>query len=81
MNNEQIQLLHKAFVDHEEKDNTRFEEMKQDLKEIKELLKPIAETYTSASNSIKWLMAFLVGISIILGIVWEVIQIVFKLKQ
>lgn len=80
MNNEQILKLNQAFADHEEKDLERFGELRDDIKEIKELLKPIAETYTSASNSMKWFMGALVAISIMVGIVWGMLQIIGRLK-
>ena len=41
-------------------------------REILELLRPISETYTSVSLMGKWLMAFMVLISILLGIVLSV---------
>jgi hypothetical protein len=37
--------------------------------DIINLLKPISETYTTVSNLSKWLSAFLVLVSIVIGIV------------
>lgn len=45
------------------------EERKSDMKEIMDLLRPIADTYKTASTLGKWAVATAVFISIILGIV------------
>ncbi len=45
------------------------EERKKDMKEIMDLLKPISDTYRTASMLGKWSMAALVFISVGLGVV------------
>jgi len=46
--------------------NARFDES---IKQLRDLLTPLSETYTTATVLGKWLMGFFVLISIILGIV------------
>jgi hypothetical protein len=87
MSNEQVALLHQAFQAHELRDNERFDDIKNDLRELKDYakeinasLKPILETYQTVSSLGKWGMGFLVFVSVTLGIVWAFIQIAFKIK-
>ena len=47
----------------------RISALEKGQKEIIDLLKPIAETYTTVSNLAKWLSALLVLISIVIGII------------
>lgn len=46
------------------------------LKDIEAKLNPISETYTTVGSLGKWTMALLVAISIVVGIIWGIIQIV-----
>lgn len=53
-----------------EKDiNVLRDERKQDMKEIMELLKPLSDTYRSATTLGKWIMAAAVFVSILLSII------------
>lgn len=45
------------------------------LNRIEALLRPIAETYTTASNLMKWLMGVAVFVSIIIGSILGLIKI------
>lgn len=53
------------------------EEHARDMKDIMDLLKPLAETYKTASTMGKWIMAAAVFISIMLGIILS-LQSFFK---
>lgn len=54
------------------------EERRKRHEEVMSILKPIAETYTSASTMGKWLMGLAVFISIVLGILFSIKSIFEK---
>ena len=45
------------------------------LQEIESKLKPISNTYETASSMGKWLMTGLVSLSLVVGVVWAILQI------
>lgn len=56
-----------------QKDETNSSEHKtilETIKELKDIIAPISETYKTVSRMTKWLMAFLVFLSIVGGIIW-----------
>ena len=57
---------------------TQHKEMMEYMKEIKDIIKPIAITYTTANTLLKWMMALIVLISIIIGIIVGWMQIFKK---
>lgn len=50
-------------------------EFAESLKRIEELLRPIAETYSTASNLMKWMMGGAVFVSIIIGSILGLLKI------
>ena len=60
---------------HEQGQEDRILALEAGQKQILELLKPIAETYSAANLMGKWVMAFLVLISILLGILLSIKKI------
>lgn len=53
----------------DQKQEDRIIALEKGQEEILALLRPIAETYTTASTLGKWIMAFLVFVSVIIGII------------
>lgn len=49
--------------------------------EIRDILKPISQTYTSASQIGKWMTATAVFVSIVIGVVLGIIKIVHTVKK
>lgn len=77
-----FEQIHSAFEKHAYDDLTHFAELAETLKRIEQktdaqstILQPMAETYATATTLGKWLMPILLAISLIVGIVWGVIQI------
>lgn len=56
----------------------RIEALEKGQAEILRMLKPISETYTSVSTLGKWFMAFMVFISILIGILLGLKDYFFK---
>ena|ERR1035437_5490053 len=78
----EIQKLHDRMELLDQADIKNFEqhrEMMQKMDNISKTLNPICETYRSVGLMAKWLMAFLVFLSILGGIIWTWINI-FKSK-
>lgn len=50
------------------------------LDAIDKKLEPISDTYTTVGSLGKWTMGLLVAISIVVGIVWGIIQIITSAK-
>ncbi len=55
------------MIEHEQNDRFNFDLMQASLSRIEATLKPISETYTTASLLGKWLVASAVFVSIIVG--------------
>lgn len=51
-------------------------DIREEQKRQADTLKPIAETYTTTSTLGRWMMAVLVGVSMIVGTVWGIVQII-----
>lgn len=68
--NSEIQRLHDRMELLDQSDIKNFEQHKQILEKIQnisEALKPIADTYSTVSRMSKWIMAFLVFLSVLGG--------------
>lgn len=90
----QFKKISDNFEKHAYDDLTHFAEMAATLKRIEEktdaqsiilddqqnTLKPIMKTFDAASTLGKWVMLFLVALSLLVGIVWGMVQI-FLIKH
>lgn len=52
--------------------------IEKDIHEIKEILKPIAETYTTVSKVGSWVMGIAVFVSILIGVFLGAMQVLKK---
>lgn len=64
--------------DHEDSDQRNFDALTQTLLRIEETLKPISATYDTASTLWRWMMGFVVLISIVVGIAVGVTRLLGK---
>lgn len=62
----------------DQEQNTELGKLRDDIQEIKDILKPIAETYRTASTLGKWGMGVLVLISVVLGILLAIKNLIHK---
>ena len=70
----------KMLFDHFEEDKAAFKEVHRLLKSIDAKLEPIARTYDTASTLRGWVMGGLLFVSVTVGVIWGVIQIITKLR-
>lgn len=66
----------------EQKQDDRIKKLEDGQEEIMKLLRPISETYRTVNLMGKWLMAFLVLVSVMLGIIasWSRVVHIFTGK-
>lgn len=64
--------------DHEEADQRNFDDINAALRRIEDKLTPIAEMYTTAGTLWKWVMAFSVLVSVIIGIIVGITKLTGK---
>ena len=63
------------FREHEDSDRRNFDAINATLTRIENTLKPISETYDTASTLWRWVMALAVLVSIVVGIVVGIMKI------
>jgi biotin synthase-like enzyme len=79
--NSEIQRLHSRMELLDQADIKNFEQHKQILeaiKEIKDTLGPISETYCTVGKMAKWFTALLVFLSLLGGVIWTWFNILHK---
>lgn len=69
MGNQQFEELNRRIDSLQGAHLTDQAEVKQSIKDLSDLIKPMVETYTAANKVGKWLVAIVTFISIIIGIV------------
>ncbi len=71
-------MEHEPRRQSEREQEARLDRLETAITEIRDILKPISETYTTASTAGKWFMGLMVFISIGIGIVLSLSKLIHK---
>lgn len=76
-----LEIMHSALIQHFKDDEENFNKLHDLLVEISAKLTPISDTYTTVSRMGKWGMAGLVAMSMMVGMIYTMVQILMAYKQ
>jgi len=63
------------LTDHEEDDRRRFDELKESITELKTMVKPISDTYTSLENLGRWAKLLIGFLALSAGLLYTIKQL------